>query len=194
MFCRLPIRTSRHLLALTVLVMTMFFFPAAGRTAYAATPDAAVAGERSDAELNAAGFSAYQEKRYAEAARLFRLAIDKNPSVKIYYNNEGAALMNLGRYEEAYRALALAIALDPGFCRALSNMAVTCFYLGRYREAYQYYSRAREADGAYTAERFERGRVTEKLREFRKQHPEKRDLDGIFERMKGGMDVEAPGL
>lgn len=151
--------------------------------------DAPAIEERGDTELNAAGFAAFEERRFAEAARLFGLAIAKNPGAKIYHNNAAAALMNQGRYEEAYRALERALELDPRFCKALSNMAVTCFHLGKYREAYGYYRRAREADSAYTGERFERGRVTEKLRRMREERPDNGDIESIYQGLKNGAGI-----
>ncbi len=186
-------RSFPRILLTVALVAAFLCLPGAGPLS--STPaDAVLSAESGDAELNAAGFTAYREKRYAEAVRLFRLAIARNPSEKIYYNNEAAALMNEGRYDEAYEALSRAIALDPRFCKALSNMAITCFYLNRFSEAYEYYRRAKDADGAYAGERFERGRVTEKLRELRQRHPGNMDVDGIYERLKRGIDAEVPGL
>ena len=66
-------------------------------------------------ELNALGYGLLGEKRFAEAIRVFRLAVEAAPNSANAYDSLGEAYAAAGDREAAVRSYEKALALDPRF-------------------------------------------------------------------------------
>lgn len=73
--------------------------------------------------------------RFAEAAELYRLALESMPEQEALLNNLGAANFRQGRYDAAIDVLERALALHPRQVLARCNLGVTFVMAGRSPEA-----------------------------------------------------------
>ena len=85
-------------------------------------PSPIVASEPTIDELFRQGNAAQAAGRFAEAERIFRAVLRREPRNAAAYNNLGIALSNQGKLEEAIAAYAQAIVLKPDLSDAQSNL------------------------------------------------------------------------
>lgn len=126
--------------------------------------------------FNTIGFQYYEKGNLEEAEKYFLMAIACDPTIKQYYNNLAVVYMNQGRYEKAIPCLEICIAMDPCYVKALSNLAVCSAYTLDFSGAYRFYRRAMQADSAYTAKKFEMGRVKSRMADLQNRYPRNRNI------------------
>lgn len=80
--------------------------------------------------------------KYADAATLFREAIQESPSEPVAHTGLGVALLHLDRYDEAQAALERAIEIDPASAMALDNLGVLLLNTGDTQGARHCFERA----------------------------------------------------
>ena len=85
---------------------------------------------------------AHQEGRLEEAERLYRSALENQPTNSIIRNNLGVALQGLGRLDEAEASYRKAIELKPDYFEAHLNLGNLLKGLGRLKEAEVSYRQA----------------------------------------------------
>ena len=85
---------------------------------------------------------AHQEGRLEEAERLYRSALENQPTNSIIRNNLGVALQGLGRLDEAEASYRKAIELKPDYFEAHLNLGNLLKRLGRLKEAEVSYRQA----------------------------------------------------
>jgi protein O-GlcNAc transferase len=110
------------------------------------------------------GVLEFQQRRYVEAANLFRRATELDPANAGAHSNLGLTLYNLRRLDEALASYARAVELKPGFCEAWYNRGVVFEELGREEEALASYNRSIELNAGLAAAHFNRGNVLRVLR------------------------------
>ena len=66
--------------------------------------------------------------RPAEAARFFREALARSPSVAVVHQSLGSAYREIGRLDDAIACYRSALELDPGLHRAHSNLVYLLYY------------------------------------------------------------------
>jgi len=116
-----------------------------------------------DIVANKKGIICLKKKDFRCAENFFLSAIEKNSSIKYYYNNLGIALLNQKKYSLAKKYFLKAIEIDSRYAKALSNLAITYFYLSKYIKAYKYYKIAERCDGKYVSNRFPQKKVVKKI-------------------------------
>jgi tetratricopeptide (TPR) repeat protein len=79
---------------------------------------------RSRDEYVEASLARFAEERYEESAEACRLALARDPTSAVAYNNLCAAYNAMRQYEEAREACEIAVGLDPDLPRARNNLAV----------------------------------------------------------------------
>ncbi len=118
-----------------------------------------------------------------EASAFFRMALQRDPGKKHYYNNMAVSLMKRGSYNEAEKYLLKGISLDSNYTKALANMAVVLFHQRRFYESYNYYIRSKKTDPVYAKNRFKKDRVLRKLKDISTRNPEDDDVKKIIEHL-----------
>jgi len=105
-------------------------------------PSPIIASEPTIDELFRQGNAAQAAGRFAEAERIFRAVLRREPRNAAAYNNLGNALYNQGKLEEAIAQYRQAIALDPkdalpynGLGNALRNQGKLEEAIAQYRQA-----------------------------------------------------------
>ncbi|MBI4472693.1 MAG: tetratricopeptide repeat protein [Acidobacteria bacterium] len=122
------------------------------------------------------GIAAMQAKNFAEAARLFQEAADKDPTQHVIYGNLGGALSEARKYEEAAAAYRKAIELKPDEAAYYNNLGIVLGSSGKIDEAIAALQKSAElnpqgADKAYFnlgAVLTNRGRTAEAGKAFEK--------------------------
>ena len=84
------------------------------------------------------GFGHMENKRYAEAAPVFRALLDKDPGLTDVWEMLGSAYLKLGRDKEALHALKECLRLSPGNPQALLSLAEYYLVTGQYDLARQH--------------------------------------------------------
>lgn len=135
------------------------------------------------AQLNIKGLQYLECGNYEKACEYFMLAIQHDPTNKLFYNNCAVAYMNLKKYHEAASMLTIAITIDPNYVKALTNMAIVNFHLLKFADAYMYYTRALRVDSSYTKERFKLDKVIAGVKKVQNENPNNDDLKEIVRQL-----------
>ena len=134
-------------------------------------------------KLNRSGLMELAKGNPGEASVFFKMALQRDPDKKHYYNNMAVSLMKTGSYNEAEKYLLKGISLDSNYTKALANMAVVLFHQRRFYESYNYYIRSKKTDPAYAKNRFKKDRVLRKLKDISRRNPEDDDVKKIIEHL-----------
>ena len=103
------------------------------------------------------GVSLQRERRYEEAIKRFRRALELDPEMKEAYLNMAYCLSAVGRREEAAEALERALELDDRFFEAYFNLGTLYLEMGRAEEAEGPLSKAVELRPSYAKARYNLG-------------------------------------
>jgi Tfp pilus assembly protein PilF len=141
------------------------------------------AAEAEAKKLNRSGLMELEKGNPGEASVLFRMALQRDPGKKHYYNNMAVSLMKTGSYNEAEKYLLKGISLDSNYTKALANMAVVLFHQRRFYESYTYYIRSKKTDPVYAKNRFKKDRVLWKLKDISSRNPEDDDVKKIIDHL-----------
>lgn len=98
---------------------------------------------------NELGTIAYLTKRYQDAERYFRKAVELDPRGFAPNVNLGGVLLNLGRPSEALKYNTFALALRPSDALANAQMGMNYFLLGELDRAVPYLMEAKRRDPAH---------------------------------------------
>ncbi|HEX9180261.1 MAG TPA: tetratricopeptide repeat protein [Burkholderiales bacterium] len=109
--------------------------------------------------LHYLGIIAYQRGKDADAADLFRRAIEADGRVAEFHLNLGNTLNRLGRPQEAAEAFRQAVALRPDSAPALYAMGLIEVSAGRKGEALECFLRALAARAEFPEAHFQAGRL-----------------------------------
>jgi tetratricopeptide (TPR) repeat protein len=99
-------------------------------------------------EMLKTGFGHLQADRYAEAARIFRELLEKNPRMTDVWQLLAQAYTKLGRDREALAALEESARLSPGNPQVLLALAEYYLEVGKYDQARRHAELARDAGAA----------------------------------------------
>ncbi len=94
--------------------------------------------------LHLLGVCCHQRAKHEEALEWIGWAIRVRPDQGVYFNNYGAALLELGRTVEALAAFHRSVALRPNYADAHSNLGLAYDRLGRPAEARAAHEKALE--------------------------------------------------
>jgi Tfp pilus assembly protein PilF len=131
-------------------------------------------------KLNRSGLMELAKGNPGRASVFFRMALQRDPDKKHYYNNMAVSLMKTGSYNEAEKYLLKGISIDSNYTKALANMAVVLFHQRRFYESYNYYMRSKKSDPVYADKRFKKERVLRKLRDISSGNPEDDEVKKII--------------
>ncbi|MCP4348787.1 MAG: tetratricopeptide repeat protein, partial [Desulfobacterales bacterium] len=92
------------------------------------------------------GINSYYKKKYKEAIKQYRKAIEIDPNYAYAYNGLGSAYDDLENYEEAIKQYKKAIEIDPNDATYYSNLGNTFKNQKNYEEAIKQYKKAIEID------------------------------------------------
>jgi tetratricopeptide (TPR) repeat protein len=109
------------------------------------------------------GLIGLQECRHADAASLFRQAIEINGNSAEAHHHLAVALTELGRPEEAVEAFAKALAINPSFAEAHDSLGHALQMLGRAEEAIAHHEKALAIKPGYAAARNNLGNAVHRL-------------------------------
>jgi uncharacterized protein (TIGR02466 family) len=133
---------------------------------------------------NVLGVALEGQRKYAEAAEVYRQAIGLDNKIAEIHFNLGVVLGNLGRTEEAIQSYRKAIALKPGLAVACFNLGIALQSLNRWEEAIAAYRKAisiepgfYEAYGNLGAVLQVQGKLEDAIQSYRKAlaiHPDAR--------------------
>lgn len=90
-----------------------------------------------------------KEKKYVEAEKTLKKALDLKNDDPSLHNNLGLALRHQGRYKEAAASYEKAIALNPDYVEAINNLAVTYEKLGDKAKAKHFYKKTLSIKPSY---------------------------------------------
>jgi tetratricopeptide (TPR) repeat protein len=99
-----------------------------------------------DESLHAKGLALLRDRKPAEAARVFKLALDGNPASAVLHNDLGRALNNQGDLAAAAAAFQKALELDDGLTDTHANLGHVLRGLQRLDEAREAYQQALRRD------------------------------------------------
>ena len=115
-----------------------------------------------------------KEKKFGEAAELYRQAVEKDPNQAYVYTNLSWCYLELKEYDKAVETARKAIAIDPNSNVALNNLGYGLSMLGRTDEAIGYLQDSVKADGTYSKSRvnlgtalMKAGRLDEALTQYK---------------------------
>ena len=91
-------------------------------------------------------YEAAEKGDHDTAIKEYTLAIVKDPTRPIPYNNRGSSYHNLGQYERAIQDYDKAIELDPKDAETYNNRGISYYDLGQHERAIQDYDKAIELD------------------------------------------------
>ncbi|KAF9350912.1 hypothetical protein BGX34_000915 [Mortierella sp. NVP85] len=97
-------------------------------------------------EMKVAGNRKVSDKDYAEAVRLYGLAINLNPNNAVYYANRAAAYSQMGDHQNAIKDSLKAAEVDPKYSKAYSRLGHAYFSVGKYKEAVTAYEKGLELE------------------------------------------------
>lgn len=132
---------------------------------------------------NHLGTIAYTTRKYAEAEKYFRIALEHDAGAYSPTVNLGGTLLSSGRFEESLDLNRQAVRMMPDDALAQSQLGMSYYFLGRYDEAESNLKQAKALDPAHftlpqllLAAIFERkgnlpGAV-EELEDFLRRHPD----------------------
>jgi tetratricopeptide (TPR) repeat protein len=83
-------------------------------------------------EEKARGNSAFQAKKWEEAAGFFTKAIELDPTDHIFWSNRSAAFAEQDQFENALRDAQYCVDLKPDWAKGYSRLATALYNLGRY--------------------------------------------------------------
>lgn len=115
---------------------------------------------------NNLGHALLSEKRYEEAVKIFKRAVEVNPNYSKAQNNLGNALSELKRYDQAIAHYQLAIKIEPEYAEAFNNLANALRSSGQIKESVEYYSEAIRIDSEYDEAYFNLGITLSQLGEL----------------------------
>lgn len=95
---------------------------------------------------NNLGTIAYQSKRFDDAERYFRTALDHEPGAYAPTVNLGGVLITLGRYQEALEYNLFAVTQQKREALANAQLGMNYYYLGRPEPALKYLQEAKRLD------------------------------------------------
>ncbi len=95
---------------------------------------------------NNLGTIAYQSRRYEDAERYFRTALDHEPGAYAPAVNLGGVLLTLGRYQEALEYNLFAVAQEKREALANAQLGMNYYYLQRPEPALKYLQEAKRLD------------------------------------------------
>ena len=98
------------------------------------------------------GLQAKKAKRYPDAVKDFRRAVEIRPNFPEAWNELGYALRNTGQYAEALKAYDQALRLRPNYPEALEYLGEAYVKLGRLDEARRILTRLKALDTARAKE------------------------------------------
>lgn len=111
------------------------------------------------------GLQAVAARRWAEAVRQFRLAVEAAPEDPLLHLNLGSALSRLGDASGAVREYEATLRLDPGSVKAHYALGLVLEQTGHDEEAMGHYEAAIDQDAAFGAAR---QRLADALRRHRR--------------------------
>lgn len=88
------------------------------------------------------GNSFYYQENYNEAIRLYNLAIEKNSSLALAWNNLGFSYCKAGNFSKAIEHLHIAAKLQPDNSAIWNNLGYTYAEMGNYTKAIEYCRKA----------------------------------------------------
>jgi tetratricopeptide (TPR) repeat protein len=100
-----------------------------------------------DAHVNL-GWLLHQARRYAEAERAYREAIDANGNEPLLLYNFGVLLDDMGRKAEAAATYEAALRANPSFADCHYNLALICEELDKPQDAIRHMSQYRRLTGS----------------------------------------------
>lgn len=102
--------------------------------------------ERNHMAHGALGMALAEQRKYDEAIRHYRLAIEYAPSWSVAYDSLGAALMETGKYVQAETAYRTALWLTPSSPRTLDRLGVALAKQGKFKEAVRVFQKSVRLD------------------------------------------------
>ncbi len=135
------------------------------------------------AAWNFLGTISYQTKRYKEAEKYFREALERDPEAYSPLVNLGGALLSQGRIEESLPVNERAVTIRPDDPLAHSQLGQSCYFLGKLDEAERHLKQAKALEpGHFTGPQLVLAEIYWKknqpaaaiaeLEEFLKLHPD----------------------
>ncbi len=143
---------------------------------------------------NQLGTLAYQTRRYDDAERYFRKALDTDSDAFEPLVNLGGALLNLNRWQEAIVYNQRAVTRRPNDALANSQLGLNYFGLGNPERAEQYLKTAVRLDPAHFSHpqltlaeiyirRGDRAEALNQLRDFLQRHPDSPQAPAVRQKM-----------
>lgn len=132
---------------------------------------------------NLLGVISYQTRKYEDAEKYFRQALETEPGAFEPVVNLGGVLLNLGKFDEALQYNRYATLQRPGDALANSQLGLNYFHLGHDEQAETYLRKAERIDPAHFSapqltlaqiyyRRGDREAVCRELESYLKLHPD----------------------
>ena len=113
--------------------------------------DMLMANKEAAANEKSRGNSAFQEKKWEEAAVLFTNALEFDPTDHVFWSNRSAALAERDDFEGALRDAEYCVYLKPDWPKGYVRLCTALWNLGHYPECRKAAEKGLKLDGDNTA-------------------------------------------